>query len=256
MTVKGILDIIGKAARKNLPSILMATGLIGMGTAMFFTAKDTRVAIDKLSDAEEAKGEELTLEEKAKILLPTYADSLIIFTVSGILIISGNHVQLKRTAAAIAGYEIVTKAHRELWESVKKNCSDDAVDAIKANIAKNRLESHPIEKNESNVVITGDGDYLCYDCISDRYFRSNQNKVQHAVNMINRRLLTERYLNLNDLYDELELPHCDAGYLLGWNVERLSDLVEIDCSSTQIAPNGEPCLVLNYTVEPGYDFRD
>lgn len=256
MSAKSFFVALGKIIKKNAPSILIAAGIGGMGTAMYFTAKDTRKALDKLAEAENAKGEELTLNEKARILLPTYADALIIFTVSGALIVGGNRVQLKRTAAAIAGYEIVTKAHQELWESVKKNCSNDTVDAIKANIAKKRLDSHPIEENESNIIITGDGDYLCYDCISDRYFRSNQNKVQHAVNEINRRLLHERYLNLNEFYDEIGLPHCDAGYLLGWNVERLSDLLEVDCSSTQIAPNGEPCLVLNYTVEPGYDFRD
>ena len=64
-------------------------------------------------------------------------------------------------------------------------------------------------------------------------------------------MLTEMYISLNELYDELDINHIEIGDDLGWNIDR--GLIDIDFSS-QIADDGTPCIVLDFSIEPRYDF--
>ena len=58
------------------------------------------------------------------------------------------------------------------------------------------------------------------------------------------------YASLNDFYDEIDLPRTSMGDDLGWNIEHN---IEIHFSS-QLNDNGEPSLVLDFTVAPQYDY--
>ena len=99
--------------------------------------------------------------------------------------------------------------------------------------------------------MTDNGDTLCYDSVSGRYFKSSIDQIKKAENSINRTVLTEMYVSLNEFYDELDLDHTKLGNDLGWNID--DGLIEIDFSS-QIADNGKPCVVVNYSVAPRYGY--
>ena len=59
------------------------------------------------------------------------------------------------------------------------------------------------------------------------------------------------YISLNEFYEELGLSHTMIGDQLGWNIDK--GLIELDFSS-QIAEDGTPCLVIDYSIAPKYDF--
>ena len=101
------------------------------------------------------------------------------------------------------------------------------------------------------MIVTGKGNTLCYDAFNSRYFYSDIDQIKRAINELNRRMLNEMYVSLNDFYDELNLKHSGNGYELGWKLD--DGLVEIDFSS-QLSDDGRPCLVLEYLVAPRYDF--
>ena len=84
-----------------------------------------------------------------------------------------------------------------------------------------------------------------------RYFYSDIDQIKKAINELNRRMLNEMYVSLNDFYDELNLRHSGNGYDLGWKLD--DGLVEVDFSS-QLSDDGRPCLVLEYMVAPRYDY--
>ena len=58
-------------------------------------------------------------------------------------------------------------------------------------------------------------------------------------------------MSLNDFYDEHGLDHIDLGDDLGWNIQK--GLIDIDLRA-KIADNGKPCIVLDFSVAPRYDY--
>ena len=101
-------------------------------------------------------------------------------------------------------------------------------------------------------VITGKGEVLCYDAISGRYFKSDVDKIRKAENILNKKLMNDMYCSLNDFYDLVGLPFTQLGFELGWNVN--DSLVEIEFS-TQLSEDDIPCVVVDYSVTPKYDFQ-
>ena len=102
------------------------------------------------------------------------------------------------------------------------------------------------------MIITGKGETLCYDSITSRYFKCDIEKLRKVENMMNKRLLSEMYISLNEFYYEIGLNQTDIGDDLGWNIEE--GLVDLEFSS-QLAEDDTPCLVIGYRVSPRYSFR-
>ena len=121
---------------------------------------------------------------------------------------------------------------------------------IKEKVADKLLKENPVTNKE--VIITDNNEHLCYDEITGRYFKSSQNKIKEAQNVINDRLRDEMWVSLNDLYYELCLPNVRVGDDLGWNID--DGYLDIILSS-RIAEDGTPCLTLDYSIGPRYDYR-
>ena len=102
-------------------------------------------------------------------------------------------------------------------------------------------------------MVLREGNTLCYDAVSGRYFKSDIETIRKAVNELNRRMLRENYVCLNEFYGEIGLPYTNLGDDIGWSIDR-DGLIELDLSS-QLAEDGTPCLVISYRVTPrfGYD---
>lgn len=121
---------------------------------------------------------------------------------------------------------------------------------IRDSVAKDRLKRDPVVNKE--VIITGRGETLCYDTITSRYFKCDIEKLRKVENELNKRLINEMYVSLNDFYYEIGLQATDIGDDLGWNIG--DDLINLEFSS-QLAEDETPCLVVGYRVAPRYDFR-
>ena len=107
------------------------------------------------------------------------------------------------------------------------------------------------DKSDKTVIITSNGNTLCKDSVSGRYFRSDVDTIKKAINTINRRLTYENYVSLNELYSEIGLDSVKNGDLIGWNLDQ--GLIE-PTFDTCLAENDEPCVVIDYYVAPRYDF--
>jgi hypothetical protein len=86
-----------------------------------------------------------------------------------------------------------------------------------------------------------------YDSMSGRYFYSDLETVRRIVNDFNKEILSSGLMTLNEFYDELGLPHVKIGEIIGWGTD--FEFLDIEYR-TMIADNGEPCIVLDYKVEP------
>lgn len=243
------------------PEILMGIGIGSMVGGTIFAVKQTPKAtillnmkIKEIGGAVEREEsinylEYLTPAEIFNTTWRLYAPSAAMTIFGASCLIVSNSILNNRNAAITTAYTLSDAAYRTYREKNLevngKNKDTKVIDAM----AKDILEKTEIETSE--VIITSKGTTLCYDTVSGRYFESDIDLIKKAVNEVNRMLVTENYISLNDFYYELGLDGTQMGYQLGWNID--SGLVEVDFSSS-IASDGRPCLVIQYKAIPRYDY--
>lgn len=233
-----------KSLEKHSPEILVGMGIVGMVTTTVLAVRATPKAL-KLMEEKKAK----TAKEIVKATWKCYIPSVVTGAVSIACIVGASRINAKRNAALFTAYTLAETGLKEFKDKVTETVGEKKEKAIEDAIAKDHIDSHPIVNSE--VVITGAGDTLCYDTTTSRYFMSNIEKLRRAENNLNARLLQEMYIPLNDYYDEIGLPPCEIGNDIGWNMD--GGLIEFSYSS-QIAGDGRPAIVVDFRIAPRYDF--
>ena len=237
-------------ATKHSPEILTGIGIAGMVTTTILAVRETPKALMLIRDAEYEKKEgSLTAAEKFKACWKCYIPAVVTGSVSIACLVGASSVNLRRNAALATAYKLSETALTEYREKVIETVGEKKERLVRENIDKDHLEKNPVTNN--NVIVTGNGDTLCYDSLFGRYFNSDIDKIKRAINELNRELIMDNYVSLNDFYDRLDIDHIEIGDDLGWNVD--DGLIDIDFGS-QLASNGRPCITLNYTITPRYGY--
>ena len=254
---------------KHSPEILTGMGIGGMIVTTVLAVKVTPKALRLIEERKEelnkeqfdkrmnADGDLRNYEEVIKLnardifkaAWKCYIPAAVTATASVACLIGASSVHIKRNAVLATAYQLSEAAMTEYKEKVIETIGEKKEEAIREKIHKDRVESNPLSKNE--VIITEKGNTLCIDALTGRDFRSDIDRINKAVNEINRRINLDFYASLNDLYSELGIPHIDIGDKMGWNSDM--GLIETHLTS-QLADDGTPCLVLDFTKAPKYDF--
>ncbi len=239
---------------KKSPEILTGIGIAGMITTTVLAVKATPKALELLAKAEDGKlddghSDPLTVVEKIKVAWKPYIPAVVTGTLSVACLIGASSVNARRNTALATAYKLSETALTEYKQKVIETVGEKKEKIVREAIDKDRIEKNPVSKNE--VIVTKKGETLCYEAISGRYFKSDMDSIEKAVNEINRRLLNDMYISLNELYDEIGLDHISIGEDLGWNMD--AGLIDIEWSS-QIADDGTPCIVMNYGHAPKYGY--
>lgn len=238
---------------KNSPTIFTGLAVAGVVTTTVLAVKATPKALDIL---EERKQEELEINEDfdsftaKEIIRETwkcYIPAAAMGAVTIVCVIGANTINTRRNAALASVYSISETALKEYQAKVSETIGKNKNQKIKDDLAKERIEKNPV--NKEMIITTGYGNTLCYDSMSGRYFRSDIEKIKQSFNKIGRDSLVDMFTSLNDIYYELGLSSIKIGNLIGWHVE--DGLVEPTFSS-QLTEDGEPCLVMDYSLEPRY----
>lgn len=249
---------------------------IGMGTGAILVAGvmvgvATPKAIKLIEDAQAAKTkrfeqlrkkapddavmdetDELTWVEIIKAGWKPYAPAIMTAVVGVACIVGGTRANARRNAALSAAYTVVEQTLNDYTAKTKETVGEKKEKEIRDAIAEDELKKHPL--SGCNVVrMPKCGKTLCYDVRSREYFMSDYNTIKKVENDLNRRLRSEMFISLNEVYDEFGIVHDDElGDDIGWNVDN-----ELEFTiSSKIAENNEPCLVVNYVIAPRYDFRN
>lgn len=248
------LSVFFKAARntasKHSPEILTGIGIAGMITTTVLAVKATPKALKLMEDARYDKEEDLTVPEKVKVTWKCYIPATLLGLASVGCLIGANSVNLRRKAALATAYKLSETALAEYKEKVIETVGEEKAKDIRSAIAKDKMEKNPVTKSE--VIITDKGESLFCDSISGRYFKSDMNTIEKAVNTINRRLLNEMSVSLTEFYSEIGLSPTSLSEELGWNMNE--GQIEIDFSS-QITDDGRPCIYIEYEIAPRYDYH-
>ena len=241
------------SASKHSPEILTAIGIAGMVTTTILAVKATPKALKMIDDVkQEEQKDELTPVETVKAAWKPYIPAVVTGAASIACLIGSNSVHTKRNAALMTAYKISETALTEYKEKVVETIGEKKEKNIRDSINKDKLEKNPVSKSE--VIITERGNTLCYDVHSDRYFRSDIDKIRKAVNELNYRMTSgmEMYVSLNEFYDAIGLSHTPVGDELGWLVS--DGMIDIHYGA-QMAENDQPCIVIEHLTPPKYGFN-
>ena len=233
-------NVISKVSEKS-PEILVGIGLAGMLTSTVLAVKATPKALDILAQEEE----ELTTVEKVKKTWKCYIPATIGYCTSAACIIAATTTQNNRGAMLAGAYKLSESALLEYRNKVVEVVGEEKEKEIRDSIAQDRVDAQPV------VTCLGKGDYLCYDMLSGRYFKSDIDRIQKVVNEMNYKLLNDNILSLNEFYYELGMKATDMGYEQGWDISK--GMIEVSFSST-ISENDEPCIVMHFDNPPQYGF--
>lgn len=248
--ISKIINEIQKAVIKHSPEILTGLGIAGMITTTVLAVKATPKALDLINDRkDELETEKLPPIEVVKTAWKCYIPAAVTCATSTACLIGASSVHLKRNAALATAYKLSESAISEYKDAVIDKLGEKKEQTIRDKVAEEKMKKNPVSSSE--VFITEKGNTLCYDTISGRYFKSDIDRIKRAENAINKQLLDEMYVSLNDLYDELDLDHTKLGDELGWKID--DGLVELYFSS-QLADDGTPCVVMDFTRAPKYNF--
>lgn len=238
-----------RTAKKNSPVILTAVGLTGMVTSTVLAVKATPLALDLIREAEFEKGEELTKKEIIKATWKPYMPAVGTAVFSMACIIGANSIHMRRSAALATAYKLSQSALHEFKDKAIEVVGEEKVSEIKQKISQDKVDKDPVSKTE--VIITDKGKTLVYDTISGRYFESSVEEIKKVVNELNRDMLSDMYISLNQFYSAVGLPNTKTGYDLGWQCDK--GLIEVDFGAT-IADDGRPCITIDFPYPPHYGF--
>ena len=233
-------NVITKVTEKS-PEILVGIGLAGMLTSTVLAVKATPKALDILAQEEE----ELTNIEKVKKTWKCYIPATIGYCTSAACIIAATSTHNKRNAMLAGAYKLSESALLEYRNKVVEVVGEEKEKEIRDAIAKDRGDNQPV------VACLGKGEYLCYDMLSGRYFKSDIDKINKVVNDMNYKLLNDNILSLNEFYYELGMKATDIGYEQGWDISK--GMIEVSFSSI-ISEDDEPCIVMHFDNPPQYGF--
>lgn len=246
----GLVNMAKHLVTRYSSEILVATGIVGMLTTTVIAVKATPKALCLIEEAKAEKGEELTKLETVKAAAKVYIPPMITAATSTACIIGASKINRKRNAALATAYALSEAALNEYKDKVVATIGEKKEREIQDAIAKDNVDNVPLHTKE--VYITDNGNTLCYDVMSGRYFRSSMETLKSAICDLNFQMMDDVWVTLNDFYDAIGLKQTQQGDLLGWSV---ADGKIQPRFSSQISEKGEPCLVLKYNIAPSYNYR-
>lgn len=237
---------------KHRPEILTGVGIGGMIGTVVLAVRSTPKALVLLEEKRRAENvEKLSAAQTVKTAWKCYIPAAVTGALSTTCLIGGSALSYRRTAALATACTISENALKTYQQKVIETVGEKKELAVRDAVAKEEIQKNPVREGE--VTATGHGDTLFYDTMSGRYFRSDIDAIKRAVNELNRRMIGDMYVSLNDFYDEVGLTHNDVGDILGWNVNR--GFIEVHFSAQIAEDEKTPCIVLNHDVPAVYNYQ-
>ena len=235
--------------RKHSPEILTGIGVTGMITSTVLAVKATPKALELINDKKYDLGDELTVMETIKVAWKPYVPALVTGVVSASCIIGASTVNYKRNTALATAYAISESTLVRYRDKVIETIGEKKEKEVRDKVAQDEVSKNPVANTQ--VIIASKGNTLFRDSLSGRYFKSDMNSIDKAINEINRQINLQHYASLNDYYYEIGLDPVKTGSYMGWNID---DGSIVKCISSCITEDDQPCIVVDFNVAPRYDF--
>ena len=240
MTLTDKFTSLTTSLRRNSPTILTAFGVAGTVTTAVLAARAAHIAAERSADEEPLPEEP---KEKVKVYFERnwayYVPACSTGVVTVGCIIASQKASSRRVAAAQAAFVITERALADYREKVVELLGENKDQKIYDEVIQDRVTA---DGNKSTHIIVSDGEVLCREEFTGRYFTSDMQKLRKAVNDVNELLIARDYIYLDTLYDMLGLNYTTQSSQMGWRSERLLGFE----FSSAITEDGRPCLSFAY----------
>lgn len=236
----------GKLLADNSPTILSGIAVVGTAATAYLTGKASFKAADvimanQIDAALTEKGmrdpQNLT---KVKLVWKLYLPPAAACATTIACVVGANRISARRMAALAVAYSVAERS----WDEYKDKIVEK-MGPIKEQQARDELAQDQVSNNPPNreVIIVGNGDVMCYDSISGRYFKNTVEGLRSVQNDLNEQLLNNSmYMTLNEFFLAIGLTGTEYGEEVGWTPD---NKLELDFS-TILSPDGQPCVSIRY----------
>ena len=244
-----------KLIHEKAPLIFLGTGIgFGVATVVFGIAAtpkayDIYKGIKEDENLYELDKKEVVKREVTEIV-PLYLPMAITGVASVSCLIASYNIHANRLAAMTTLYSVTARQLASYRNRIREELGNRKADILEAKADGDVMREHEIDIDPG---LKQDGDMLCYDWLSGRYFYASPARIDAVENVLNRRLIQEMFINLNEMYDEFEISRIGIGDELGWT---LDDEMISFTKTYDTAENGEVCLMLKCNVSPRYCYRE
>lgn len=262
MNASGIIGNVAKVIAKNSTTILTVLGVTGFGMTIGFAIK-AAPAGNKVHDAhkiercniresgrtdeDRRKAVALDIWQEVKDLAPIYGPTAGMSVVSIACFLGASKIQADRQAALMAAYSLSEKTLTTYQKKVIERLGDDAHKEVLDDTTRD-IAQHVPKTSESPLAIK-EGLTRCYDNVTGRYFYSTREAIVSAESEINKRLLDEVRVPLQEFYYYIGIEErfC-LGEAMGWDISRTDGSVLNVWFTPMLDDEKNPCLALNYHV--------
>lgn len=240
--------------KKNSTLIMTITASCGAITSVILAVKATPKAIKLIDEAEQKKGEQLTVIEKIKCCWESYL--LCGFSTIATIgcIASIEYLNHQKQISLISAYSLLENSFIQYRGNIKQLCGDDVDLLARQEIVKARYNPEELGAPEN------DEEVLFFDYQGMRFFWSSFHNVIIAEHRLLHSLHMRGYACLNEYYDYLGIPRLDYGYQLGWGDYESCDpynVKELDFNyeKTMMGTNKDiPCWIITATLPATFDY--
>lgn len=253
--VTGLLKTVQKFSVDNAPAILAGTAVAGVVGTAVAVGKGSFQAASDIRSAELALGDPILgaytmpTKERVQLVWKRYIPAAGIATTTVVCIIAGATVAGRRNAALIAAYSVSENMFNEYKDKVVEQFGEGKEMKVRDAIAKDHIDQNP---PSNQVVILGDGEVLCFEAITGRYFTSTVQTIRAAENKINYQINNDMYATQNEFFELIGLPATGMGESMGWNN---GTPLEVQISSI-LTEDEKPALHIGYRRLPVPNFTD
>jgi hypothetical protein len=242
-------------AHENKSVLLTAVGVVGTvstavltGRASFKAAEVIREEQRDLRDPSDIALPDFDLKTKINLVWTLYIPPVGVGALTIAAIVFANRIDAQKAAALAAAYGVSERTLQEYREKVLEKLGEKKEQAIRDEIAQDRVNRDPVENKQ--VIIAGSGEVLCYDNISGRYFQSSVEEIKTAENKVNWELLHHNQASLSFFYEQIGLPPTRHSDEVGWNSNNLLEVM----FNTTMSSDKRPCITLDFVVGPTTDY--
>src|SRR3954467_11780114 len=246
----------------NSSALLTAGGVVGtVATAVLtgraaFKAGDILRAENAKKKTEFLKEESAAIAEVPKDMLskkekriavgPQFIPPVLVGGVTIASIIMANRMSAQKIAALAAAYGLAERNLSEYKEKVAEKLTGPKQQQVDDELAQDRVNK--TDGYQSIVIV--EGEVLCFDEPTARYFRSTMENIKSAVNAVNAEILNHDFASAGFFYEEIGLPGTSWTDEIGWNRDSLVELKY----STVVSPDGRPCIAIDFKIPPRADY--
>lgn len=255
--IGGIAGKLVHLVEDNSTTILTGIGVAGTVTTAVLTGRASFKAARII--AEEGRqlnhnseglvdATDLAAIDKVKLIWPQFIPAVGVGGLTVAAIIFANRLSAKETAAMAAAYTMSDRTFQEYKEKVQEKLGQKKETDIRDEVAQDRINRNPPDAR--TIIITGGGDILCYDVVTDRYFNSTVENIKRAENAVNGEIANHDAVPLSRFYDQIGLRPTPYTEEIGWNIDNRCEVQ----FSTVLSPDQRPCVSIDFARYPKADY--